>query len=80
MFGFPVPHAAVPMFLSTKLLPRSDKELFNKREESEVMGGSRGDVETVESFNDSVDNISASYQAAAEDVLGKLLSSPGTVR
>lgn len=69
------------MFLSTKLMPRSDDEIIEKREETEdAHGGSRSHVEAVERFNESVDDISSSYQAAADDVIAKLMSSSGNPR
>lgn len=76
----PVAHPAVPMFLSTKLMPRSDDEIIEKREEPEDVHGSRSRVEAVERFNESVDDISSSYQAAADDVIAKLMSSSGNSR
>lgn len=70
---------AVPMFLSTKLMPRGDKEA-NKDDEAEAMDSSGSHVEAVEAFNDSVDDISTRYQAAGDEVLRQLLSPPGGTR
>lgn len=76
----PVSHLAVPMFLSTKLMPRGDDDIIEKREDTENADGSRSHVEAVERFNESVDDISASYQAAADDAIAKLVSSSGSSR
>lgn len=61
-------------------MPRNDDEIIEKREETEDAHGSRSHVEAVERFNESVDDISASYQAAADDVIAKLVSSSGSSR
>lgn len=68
------------MFLSTKLLPRSDGEVVGRVDEEEGKDGSRNHVEAVERFNDSVDELCTWYQGAAEDVLGKLMSSGSSTR
>eukprot|EP00904_Undaria_pinnatifida_P003444 jgi/Undpi1/130/HiC_scaffold_1.g00130.m1 len=70
----------IPMFLSTKLMPRGDDDIIEKREDTENADGSRSHVEAVERFNESVDDISASYQAAADDAIAKLVSSSGSSR
>lgn len=80
LLNIPVLHPAVPMFLSTKLMPRTETDSVDYRGESELADGRRGQVEAVEHFNDCIDDISSSYQAAADDVLGKLLSSSGSTR
>lgn len=68
------------MFLSTKLIPRSDGEILQDKGESEDADGRKSHVEAVERFNDSVDDISTTYQASAEDVLSKLLVPSGSGR
>ncbi|CAN0084549.1 unnamed protein product [Hapterophycus canaliculatus] len=70
------------MFLSTKLLPRSDTELADKEEESDRSIESRNRVEVVERFNESVDDISNFFNESVADdaILGKLVSFPGKNR
>ncbi|CAM9805230.1 unnamed protein product [Ectocarpus sp. 12 AP-2014] len=68
------------MFLSTKLMPRSDSA---KRDEgSEGSVGSRSHIEAVEQFNDSVDDISNFFNdsVGADDVLSKLVPLSGSTR
>ncbi|CAN0184778.1 unnamed protein product [Ectocarpus sp. 6 AP-2014] len=70
----------IPMFLSTKLMPRSDSAKRDERSEGSV--GSRSHIEAVEQFNDSVDDISNFFNdsVGADDVLSKLVSLSGSTR
>lgn len=61
-------------------MPRSEDESLEKCEETEEAHGRRSRVEAVERFNESVDDISASYQAAADGVMAKLITSSGSSR
>ncbi|CAN0019122.1 unnamed protein product, partial [Scytosiphon promiscuus] len=72
----------IPMFLSTKLMPRSETEPAEKDEGSEGDIGSRSRVEAVERFNESVDDISSFFNDAVTDDLlfGKLVLFPGKKR
>lgn len=62
------------MFLTTKLLPRSDGELAKSTDQPEGIAGSRGHIEAVERFNESVDDITSFFNdaVAADATLGKL--------
>lgn len=62
--------AIVPTFLSTKLLPRNDGELLEKRDSlKRAEEGENNHVDDVARFNESVVDISTSYQAAADNLL-----------
>lgn len=72
---FPLPsRSAVPMFLTTKLLPRSDGDLAKNTDLSEEIAGSRSHIEAVERFNESVDDIASFFNdaVASDATLGKL--------
>lgn len=58
------------MFLSTKLMPRTEGDV--NYTDAEGRDGSRGHVEAVERFNGLVDDICSSYQGAADEMLTKL--------
>lgn len=62
------------MFLTTKLLPRSDGELADNTDQSEGIAGSRSHIEAVERFNESVDDIANFFNdaVASDATLGKL--------
>lgn len=64
------------MFLTTKLMPRSDNELAEKSDQPNSSVGSRSHIEAVERFNDSVDDINNFFNdsVAANSTLGKLMS------
>eukprot|EP00752_Nemacystus_decipiens_P010117 g9018.t1 len=64
----------IPMFLTTKLLPRSDSELATNKGQPEEIAGSGSQVEAVERFNESVDDIASLFNdsVAADATLGKL--------
>lgn len=57
-------------------MPRSDSDFATKNEEPEGVVTSRSHIETVEHFNESVDDITNFFSdyVAADDVLGKLVS------
>lgn len=62
------------MFLTTKLLPRSDGGLAKNTDQPDGIAGSRSQVEAVERFNESVDDIASFFNdaVAADATLGKL--------
>lgn len=68
--------STVPMFLTTKLMPRSDNEFAEKSGQPDGSVGSRSHIEAVERFNDSVDDINNFFSdsVAADSTLGKLIS------
>lgn len=62
------------MFLTTKLLPRSDSELAKNVDHPDGIAGGRSHIEAVERFNESVDDIASFFNdaVAADATLGKL--------
>lgn len=65
--------SVVPTFLSTKLLPRNDGELLEKRDSSKrAQEEENSHMEDVARFNNSLVDISTSYQAAADNLLREL--------
>lgn len=62
------------MFLTTKLLPRSDGDFTKSTDEPEGIAGSRSHIEAVERFNESVDDLASFFNeaVAADATLGKL--------
>lgn len=68
------------MFLSTKLLPRSDGETLVTSKSWQDPDERRNHVDEVDRFNASVNDVSASYQAAADKILRELAPSPGSSR
>lgn len=64
------------MFLTTKLMPRSDNDFAEKSGQPDGSVGSRRHIEAVEHFNDSVDDINSFFNdcVAADSTLGKLVS------
>lgn len=69
---------AVPMFLSTKLLPRSGGELPDETDTEQDVEGGEMNLDDVERFNESLHDMSAKYSAAADRVLRRLLTSGKT--
>lgn len=74
--------SAVPMFLSTKLMPRGDSDFAKNNDEPEDVAETRNHMETVEHFNESVDDMTSFFNdsIAADDVLQKLVSVSGHTR
>lgn len=65
------------MFLSTKLLPRSDGDVSSSKDGGDAEDQDEMDVQLdeVEHFNETIQAISKSYDAAAAQVLRHLLAS-----
>lgn len=63
-------------------MPRSDSDFAKKSEEPEEMVGTRSHIETVERFNESVDDMTNFFNdsVTADGVLGKLVSFSGNTR
>ncbi|CAM9298775.1 unnamed protein product, partial [Sphacelaria rigidula] len=71
----------IPTFLSTKLLPRNDGDMLEKRHGAQrADDGQKRHVDAVARFNQSVADVSTSYQVAADELLGELSSSSAGVR